>query len=33
MEMQWAEKAFQHAEVYFKLLQNVEDHTKLRLTK
>jgi hypothetical protein len=33
MEMQWAEKAFRHAETYMKLLHSIEDHSKLRLTK
>ena len=33
MEQDWAIKAFKHAEVFFKLLQGIDDHSKLKLTK
>lgn len=33
MELDWAEKAFKHAEVYFKLITSIDDLSTLKLTK
>jgi hypothetical protein len=33
VEKAWAIKAFQHAEIYYKLITSVKDHNKLKLTQ
>ena len=33
MEVQWAEKAFKHAEVYFRLISTFPDHSRIPLTR
>jgi hypothetical protein len=33
LELLWAEKAFKHAETYFKILQVIKDKSKIKLTQ